>query len=148
MALAFTVTSLSAGRIGRRLGRPTLLTGALGMAFGLGALALTVGCIGVGGSVWWLVAPLLIDGAGMGLVMAPLAATVLAGLPGHHGGAAAGVLVSTQQLANALGVALVGLVYFGALRHGGYANALVASTWCLAALALALAGLVGRLQRA
>ena len=118
------------------------------MAFGLGALALTVDRIGVGGSVGWLVAPLLLDGAGMGLVMAPLAATVLAGLPGHHAGAAAGVLVTAQQLANALGVALVGLVYFGVLQHGGYANAFTASIGCLAALALVLAGLVWRLQRA
>jgi EmrB/QacA subfamily drug resistance transporter len=148
LALAFTATSLSAGRIGRRLGRPTLVTGAIGMAFGLCALALTVYRIGVGGSVWWLVAPLLIDGAGMGLVIAPLAATVLAGLPGHHAGAAAGVLVSTQQLANALGVALVGLVYFGVLQYGGSANAFTASIACLAALALGLAGLVWRLQRA
>jgi EmrB/QacA subfamily drug resistance transporter len=147
LALAFTVTSLSAGRIARRLGRPTLLPGAVGMALGLAALAWTVRCIGVGGNVAWLLPPLLIDGAGMGLVMAPLAATVLAGLPGHHASAAAGVLVTAQQLANALGVALVGLVYFGVLRHGGYAGALVASVWCLAALALVLAALVWRLQR-
>jgi len=147
LAIAFTATSLSAGGIGRCLGRPTLLTGAIGMAFGLGALGLTVGCIGVGGSVWWLIVPLLIDGAGMGLVMAPLASTVLAGLPGHLAGAAAGVLVSTQQLANALGVALVGLVYFGVLQRGGNSNAFVASVACLAALALALAGLVLRLGR-
>jgi EmrB/QacA subfamily drug resistance transporter len=146
LAVAFTATSLSAGWIGRRLGRPTLVPGALGMTLGLGALGLTVGCIGVGGSVGWLVAALLVDGAGMGLVMAPLAATVLAGLPGHHAGAAAGVLVTAQQLANALGVALVGLVYFGALRHGGYAGAFTASVWCLAALALVLAGLAWRLR--
>ncbi len=148
MALAFTATSLSAGWIGRRLGRSTLVPGALVMALGLGALALTVGRIGLGGSVVWLVAPLLIDGAGMGLVMAPLAATVLPGLPGYHAGAAAGVLVSAQQLANALGVALVGLVYFGVLHRDGYAGAFTASVGCFAGLALVLARLVWRLRRA
>jgi predicted MFS family arabinose efflux permease len=147
LALAFTVTSLSAGRIARRLGRPPLVPGALGMAIGLGALALAVERIGVRGSVAWLLVPLLIDGGGMGLVMAPLAATVLAGLPGRHAGAAAGVLVTAQQFANALGVALVGLVYFGALPQGGQAGAFVAGVACLAALALALAALVWRLQR-
>jgi EmrB/QacA subfamily drug resistance transporter len=145
MALAFTVTSLSAGGIGRRLRRPTLMPGAFGMVLGLATLAWTVRCIGAGGPVAWLLPSLLIDGAGMGLVMAPLAATVLAGLPGHHASAAAGVLVTAQQLANALGVALVGLVYFGVLGHGGHAGALVASVWCLAALALVLVGLVWRL---
>jgi EmrB/QacA subfamily drug resistance transporter len=148
LALAFTVTSLSAARIGRWLGRPTLVTGAVGMAIGLATLAATVEQIGTGGSVVWLVGPLLVDGAGMGLVMAPLAATVLAGLPAHHAAAAAGVLVTAQQLANALGVALVGLVYFGVLRHGGSAGAFTASFACLAALALALAGLALRLERA
>ena len=124
--------------------------GALAMALGLGALALTVKCIGVGGAVAWLFTPLLLDGAGMGLVMAPLAATVLAGLPAHHAGAAAGVLVTAQQLANALGVALVGLVYFGVLRANGSACAFTASMACLTALALMLALLVRRLphQRA
>ncbi len=39
MALAFSVTSLSAARINRWLGRATLPVGALGMALGLGALA-------------------------------------------------------------------------------------------------------------
>lgn len=148
LALAFTATSLSAGWIERRLRRPTLVPGALGMALGLGALGLTVGCIGVGGSIVWLVVALLVDGAGMGLVMAPLAATVLAGLPGHHAGAAAGILATAQQLANALGVALVGLVYFGELRHGGYGPALTVSVACLAALALVLAGLTRALSRA
>jgi EmrB/QacA subfamily drug resistance transporter len=145
MAAAFTFTSLSAGRIGRLLRGPTLLLGALGMALGLGMLAAVVGWIGIGGSVAWLIAALLIDGAGMGLVMAPLAATVLSGLPTHHAGAAAGVLATTQQLANALGVALVGLVYFGELRHGGFATAFIASVTCLAALAVVLALLVRRL---
>jgi EmrB/QacA subfamily drug resistance transporter len=147
MAVAFTATSLTAARIGHRVGRPTLLPGALTMAAGLAALGVTVAAIGTGASVAWLVAPLLLDGAGMGLVMAPLAATVLAGLPGRHAGAAAGVLVTAQQLANALGVALIGLVYFGVLPHGGYASAFTASLGCLAVLALLLAALVRRLRR-
>ena len=146
MALAFTVTSLLAGRIGRSMGRAPLAPGALGMALGLGGLVLTVRWIGVvGGSVAWLLPALAVDGAGMGLVMAPLAATVLVGMPSHHAGAAAGLLVTVQQFANALGVALVGLVFFGLLRHGGYDEAFTASLACLAVLALVLAALVWRL---
>ncbi|HJS84038.1 MAG TPA: MFS transporter [Acetobacteraceae bacterium] len=151
MALSFSASSLAAGPIGRCLGRPPLLIGALGMALGLGALRVTVGLIGVGGPASLLVPALLIDGAGMGLVMAPLVATVLAGLPDRLGGAAAGVLAAVQQLANALGVALIGLVFFGALGHdperAAYAGAFSASLSCLVALALALAALVWRLER-
>ena len=150
MAVAFSATSLAAGRIGRRLGRPPLVIGALVMAVGLGALRL-IGRLGIGvrgrPRCW---PPLLLDGAGMGLVMAPLAATVLAGLPAQHAGAAAGVLVTAQQLANALGVALIGLVFFGALGHApgraAYGIAFTASLYCLVALALVLAVLVRRMQ--
>jgi hypothetical protein len=83
----------------------------------------------------------------MGLVMAQLVATVLAGMPAHHAGAAAGVLATAQQIANALGVALISLAFFGALEHVGYGAAFTASLDGLAALALVLAALVWRVQR-
>jgi Na+/melibiose symporter-like transporter len=146
-ALAFSVTSLTAARINRWLGRATLPVGALGMAVGLGALRLIVGWNGVGGPLFPLIAALLVDGAGMGLVMAPLVATVLAGMPAHHAGAAAGVLATAQQVANALGVALISLTFFGALEHAGCAAAFTASLDGLVALALVLAVLVWRVQR-
>jgi EmrB/QacA subfamily drug resistance transporter len=155
MAGAFSVASLAAGRITRGLGRPPLVVGALGMAAGLLMLRATVGWIGIGGSPVLLVPALLLDGAGMGLVMAPLAAAALAGLPARDAGAAAGVLVTAQQFANALGVALIGLVFFGTLgpaaglsdEASGYATAFDASLVCLVALALVLAGLVRTLLR-
>jgi predicted MFS family arabinose efflux permease len=55
------------------------------------------------------------------MVMAPLVATLLAGLPAEHAGAGAGVLATMQQLGNALGVALIGLVFYGA----GFAHSLL-----------------------
>jgi hypothetical protein len=61
------------------------------------------------------------------------------------------VLAASQQLANALGVALIGLVFFGALGRGAeraaYAGAFGLSLSCLTALALVLAILVWRLER-
>ena len=62
MALAFSVTSLTAARINRWLGRAALPVGALGMAIGLGALRLIVGWNGVGGPLFPLIAALLVDG--------------------------------------------------------------------------------------
>ena len=155
MAGAFSVASLAAGRVARWLGRPPLVVGALGMAAGLAGLRLVIGWIGTAGSPLLLVPALLLEGAGMGLVMAPLAATVLAGLPARDAGAAAGVLVTMQQFANALGVALIGLVFFGVLGRGAvlapgagsYAAALDAALVCLVALSLVLAGLVRTLSR-
>jgi hypothetical protein len=67
-------------------------------------------------------------GAGIGLVFAPLFAAVLAGVPAADAGAASGVLNTAQQIGNALGVTVVGLVFFGTLgeRTGreAYADAL------------------------
>ncbi len=51
----------------------------------------------------------------MGLVLAPLSSIVLAGLPPRHAGAAAGMLAMMQQVANALGVAIIGIIFYGAL---------------------------------
>lgn len=126
LATAFTVTSVSAGRVSQWLGRPPLVVGALGMALGLGALWMVVRQIGAGGPLLALLPPLLIDGAGMGLVMAPLVATVLGGLPSEHPGTAAGALATTQEFGNALGLALIGLVFFG-VRDRGDAAAFGAS---------------------
>jgi transcriptional regulator with XRE-family HTH domain len=146
MALPFTAASLSAGRIGGLLGRPPLVMGALGMAIGLAALRGVVAWEGVGGPILPLLGALVIDGAGMGLVLAPLVTTVLAGLPANSAGAAAGVLATAQQLANALGVAVIGVAFFGTLG-GGYAGAFDASLDWLVVLALGLAGLVWWLGR-
>ena len=66
----------------------------------------------------------LVQGCGLGMVMAPLVATLLAGLPPEHAGVAAGVLSTVQQLGNALGVALIGIVFYGA-GSAGFAHSLI-----------------------
>jgi predicted MFS family arabinose efflux permease len=70
--------------------------------------------------------------------MAPLVSAILAGLPPQHAGVASGVLSMVQQAGNALGVALVGIVY--------YAHGLAGSLLYLAACALGVA-LLWRLFR-
>jgi predicted MFS family arabinose efflux permease len=59
-----------------------------------------------------LMAPLTLFGYGQGLVMAQLFSTVLRSVAHAHAGSASGVLATVQQVANALGVAVVGAVYF------------------------------------
>jgi predicted MFS family arabinose efflux permease len=53
-------------------------------------------------------------------------ATVLAGLPAEHAGVAAGVLATVQQVGNALGVALIGMVFYGAGSGAPSAGAAIA----------------------
>ena len=65
-----------------------------------------------------LVPALLLIGAGMGVVITPLTSTVLAGVPAQHAGAASGALSTMQQVGNAIGVAITGIIFFGAAGRG------------------------------
>jgi MFS family permease len=96
--------------------------------------------IGTGHDVLLLTPGLLLVGAGMGLVLTPLTTTVLGSLPAMRAGAASGALSTMQNVGNALGVALIGVVFFNA-AHVGYAHAFVLSTLLLATFSLALASL-------
>ncbi len=146
LALGYVAASLYAPRLMRRWGRQTLAAGALVMAAGLILLRLTVARLGVDGHSALLAPALLLDGTGMGLVLAPLTATALGGLAPRHAGAAAGVLTTIQQVAGALGVALIGLIFYGALGHGGgsaaYPQAFGAGLLYLIVLAIAVAVLI------
>lgn len=92
------------------------------------------------GSVVALVLPLVGAGAGLGIVVGPIIALVLATAPPAHAGAASGVLASSQQLGNALGVAGIGIVYYGTADTDptptGVAHAAASSHLVLAALGL------------
>jgi len=110
LAAGFFVTSMAAPRFGRWLGRQAIFTGACVLAFGHALMAALVWNTAAP-SMAALVSALVIEGCGLGMVMAPLVATVLAGLPAEHAGVAAGVLATVQQAGNALGVALIGMVF-------------------------------------
>ena len=118
LGAGFMATTFVAGNVSARLGRQTLALGALMRAAALTALIVAVHKVGSHGSVAWLALPLLLDGAGMGLVMGPVMSTVLEKVSPEHAGAASGVLSTAQQVGNAVGVAAIGVVYFGSLDSG------------------------------
>ncbi|GAA4840510.1 MFS transporter [Kitasatospora terrestris] len=144
IGLGYLLTSTTADRVFARLGHRAVTLGALLMAAGLGLLVLAVEAGGPTGSVWWLAPGLFVDGLGMGLVIAPLTSVVLAGVAPRLAGSAAGVLATVQQVAGALGVALIGLVHYAADTP---AAAFTHSLAALAALELLLAALLRLLPR-
>jgi MFS family permease len=78
----------------------------------------------VSGSRPWLLAlPLFVDGLGMGLILGPLANTVMAGVEPRHLGAASGVFNTGLQVGTAAGVALVGTVFYANLTAHTVAGA-------------------------
>jgi hypothetical protein len=67
---------------------------------------------------WQLIPGLLLVGIGMGFVFGSLFAAVLNGVDAKHAGSASGVLNAIQQVGGAIGIAIVGVVFFGSLNHG------------------------------
>ena len=148
LGAGFLATSLVASALAERLGRDVLALGAALRGAALVGLWLAVGKVGSHGSIAWLALPLLLDGAGMGLVMGPMVSTVLAGVSPQHAGAASGVLATAQQMGNALGIAVIGVVFFGATDAGhSIAHAFRVGLLDLAALSAAVAFLVQLLPR-
>jgi EmrB/QacA subfamily drug resistance transporter len=140
LAAAYLVASLRAPALSMRHGRRLLGIGALVLAGGHLLLLATVSDVGVGGSVATLAPSLLLIGAGMGLVIAPLATIVMAGVEPRHAGDASGALSAMQNVGNSLGVAIVGVIFFGAVPHG-FAHAFELSLVALAMILICAAGL-------
>jgi EmrB/QacA subfamily drug resistance transporter len=140
LAVSYVAASMRAPGLAARHGRRAIAGGALALACGHALLLGAVADIGVGGSLAVLMPGLLLVGAGMGLVLAPLATTILQSLGPAQAGAASGMLTTMQNVGNALGVAVTGAIFFGALRHG-YAHAFELSAGELALLLLGVAAL-------
>jgi EmrB/QacA subfamily drug resistance transporter len=138
MAVAYVAASAQAPALVMRYGRRLLAIGALVLASGHGLLLAAVAHIGVGGSIVELVPGLVLIGAGMGLVLVPLTTTILSSVDTRYAGAASGAVTTMQNVGGALGVAITGVIFFGAL-HGGYAHALELSLAELVALLLGVA---------
>jgi MFS family permease len=114
----YIATSVASSAVAARLGRQTVALGAAIMIVGLSAMLAAVAHIGTEGSVWWLVPGLLVDGAGMGLIIAPMASIVLTRVAPEHAGAASGVLSTAMQVGGAIGIAIIGIVFYGADHEG------------------------------
>jgi MFS family permease len=113
-----------AGALGPKLGRPTLHLGLLVMLGGiLGMLAVVHG-ESTHVSAWALAGPELLAGIGMGAMLAPLFDFVLAGVDDHEVGSASGVLNAMQQLGGAIGIAVIGTLFFSVAGHHGITTAL------------------------
>jgi EmrB/QacA subfamily drug resistance transporter len=110
-------------RLAPKIGRRVLSMGALMLAVGMAALALTVWLSGESLSGWYLLPGMLVCGVGMGLVVAPLVDVILAEVPRRDTGAASGVANTTMQIGGALGIALIGVIFFGLLANNAPASA-------------------------
>jgi EmrB/QacA subfamily drug resistance transporter len=134
LSLASVPTATASVVLARRLGRAVTAGGTLVVALGVAVLLLSLH--GARLDMWTLTPGLVITGLGMGLVAPTLIDVVLAGVDPRDAGAASGVRSTASQLGGALGVALIGLVFYGALPGNGYAHALAGALWYALAVAI------------
>ncbi|MED2253530.1 MFS transporter [Brevibacillus parabrevis] len=82
-----------------------------------GYAAVIAACYALAAELYWqqLILPFFLIGLGQGLVGAPLMGTIMSGVGREYVGAASGILSTFMQTANALGVAVIGTVFFAAL---------------------------------
>ncbi|GAA3130525.1 hypothetical protein GCM10010466_21470 [Planomonospora alba] len=112
-ALGSITTSGLGVALAAKAGRALLITGSL--TIGASQLVLRA-IVGDGGDpgYWYLALALLLGGLGLGLAAPVLVNVVLAGVPARNAGAAGGVLSTVNQIGGAVGVAVLGTVFFTA----------------------------------
>ncbi|MBT2393057.1 MFS transporter [Streptomyces sp. ISL-1] len=106
---------MSVQKLVPRFGRKVLQAGAVTMATGLLLYIWEAGRYGMGIQSWQMALPLVVMGVGMGLIVAPLTDAVLSEVPREHSGSASGLINTTMQMGNALGLGLVSVVFFGSI---------------------------------
>ncbi|MER6081525.1 MFS transporter [Streptomyces sp. NPDC001833] len=101
-------------------GRNCLFAGALLMMAGLLLYAWIADLAGDGITSWHAVVPMLLLGSGMGMLLAPLTGMTINDVEPRAAGAASGLINAAGQLGAALGVAVIGAIFFSGLAsHAG-----------------------------
>lgn len=112
-SLGAMVAAGIAGPLAPRLGRMLPAIGGLMMATGTAWTAYNINSAGAGYSAWDTVWPMLLAGMGLTTMMVPLLDISLSTIDHNDAGAASGVMSTFQQIGSALGIAIVGVMFFG-----------------------------------
>jgi MFS family permease len=131
LAVSYVATSFRAPALTIKHGRRVVAIGALMCAVGNVVLMAAVWHWGTCGPLLALIPGMLIGGAGQGLCVAPLTTLIMAHADARTSGAVTGALSTAQQVGNAIGIAVTGVVFYDLVSHG-YA---VAFRWSLAQMA-------------
>lgn len=139
MGLGFAVSSLLARPMLMRYGTKVIRAGQALLLLSTVVLLLEMLSAGSGTTAAYLVVPLILSGAGTGVTLPALTGVVMSQVSPQRAGVASGLLTTAQQFANTIGVAVFGVVFFGALGRpspGHYADALQVVAACGVGLSL------------
>ncbi|GAB2750413.1 MFS transporter [Salinifilum aidingensis] len=128
-AVGSAVSSVVGGRLVARFGRRLV---AVGLCAALLGLLVTDVVLAAAPGPWAggaVALPLLLAGAGSGLVISPNQTVTLSEIDPESGGTAAGVQQTGQRIGSSLGIAAASGVFFHALAAGGYTTAITHGLW-------------------
>ncbi|GAA0525854.1 MFS transporter [Paractinoplanes ferrugineus] len=109
--------AISATVLTKRLGRKVLVIGAVLLAAGFAGIGLTTELAGTDVTPWQLLPALLVGGIGMGMIVAPILDFILAEVPTDDAGSGSGLVNAVQQVGGAIGIAVIGVIFFSSLSH-------------------------------
>ncbi|GII21435.1 MFS transporter [Planosporangium mesophilum] len=118
-ALGSAVAATVGGRVVNRFGRPLVAVGLALVVTGLAGIAGAVSLVPGHAAPLATAAPLLLAGLGSGLVIAPNQAITLSEVPPRMGGSAGAMMQVCQRIGSAVGIAVVGSVFFADLAATG-----------------------------
>lgn len=116
-ALGSIITSGLGVALAAKAGRALLISGALTVAASQLVLWLAVRD-GADPGYWMLALGLFVGGLGLGLAAPILVNVVLARVPGRNAGAAGGALSTVNQIGGAVGIAVLGTLFFATVSSG------------------------------
>ncbi|WP_246342846.1 MFS transporter [Actinomadura verrucosospora] len=135
-SIGSSVSAALSGRVTYRFGRSLVVAGTLTVVLALVTVGLLIR-LPDGAPMWAVLAgPLLIAGAGSGLVIGPNLTLALQHVPSVQGGTAAAVLQTGQRLGSAFGLAVVASSFLGALAASHHDFSLAAGRGVFTSAAL------------
>ncbi|HVY20717.1 MAG TPA: MFS transporter [Bauldia sp.] len=105
-----------------RFGRNIITVGPVTMAAGFALFIWTVNAFGADVTPYELIPALLIAGVGMGFVVASVYPFILAEVPLKDAGSASGIINAVGQIGGAIGIAAIGVIFFGVLASQSTAS--------------------------
>ena len=116
IAFAIAITMATMGeKVIPKLGRKSFNISAVLMALGVVLTGAVMVHYGIAVHSWQFIPSLVLFGVGMGFGFGSLFAAVLNGVDSGHAGSASGTLNAIQQIGGAIGVAVIGVIFFGHL---------------------------------
>lgn len=142
MAIGIVISSMACRPLLTKLGRTLIVIGLLATLIGALGLWLTIFIKGMAATALLTAPAILIIGAGMGACFSSIYDVALGDIEHDEAGSASGSLSAVQQLAAAIGSAVVTTIFFNLLNTVGDVGAMKSSILIVAAIVLVCLGLV------